>query len=244
VESAVAYWPAAVILPATLAVGALASGYGPKLSRPVRNGLAWVLGGAAALGLLRWQLGRLFVDTPAYELEKRIGKLDVRRYPAVVQAETTVLGEDWDDALSEGFRRLATYISGDNTHDERIRMTAPVWCSPKAGERLEMTSPTSLEAASEGQTVAFIMPEGRTWATLPQPNDLRVSLRSVPSRRIAALRHSGRSTDELIRAKWSRLLALVEQAGLTPTSAPAFAGYDPPSTLPFLRRLEVWVEVA
>ena len=36
----------------------------------------------------------------------------------------------------------------------------------------------------------------------------------------------------------------LEQAGLTPAGAPLFAGYDAPSTLPFLRRLEIWVPIA
>lgn len=203
-----------------------------------------MVGGVTALGLARWQLTRLFTEKPAYQREGRFGELELRRYPCLVQAETTVVGEDWDEALSEGFRRLASYLFGGNAQHESLPMTAPVVSSPAGREELEMMSPLTSTRRSEGYTVAFYMPRGRTLTTLPPPQDSRVSLRSVPSRRVAALRGRGRYTGERLRARESRLMALVEQAGLTPLSEPTFAAYDPPSTLPMLRRLEMWIEVA
>lgn len=238
----VAYWPIALILPGALASAALASRAG-KLSSRVRASGLWALGGASALALARWQLLRFFIEKPTYVLESRIGKLEVRRYPAFVQAETILPGEDWDEALSEGFRRLKHYISAGNTGAEHIPMTAPVLSSPARRDELEMTSPVTART-SEGYTVAFLMPKDRDLSTLPAPRDARVSLRALPPRRVAALRHSGRVTGERLRVQESRLLSCVEQAGLIPISEPTFAAYDPPSTLPILRRLELWVQVA
>jgi hypothetical protein len=92
--------------------------------------------------------------------------------------------------------------------------------------------------------MSFTMPSGSTLASLPIPDDARVRLRPLPERRIAALRFSGRYTPLTVGDKARELSRLVERAGLRPRGVVEFAGYDPPSTLPFLRRNEVWVEVA
>jgi hypothetical protein len=46
-----------------------------------------------------------------------------------------------------------------------------------------------------------------------------------------------------VAAKVSEVLARVRSAGLGYRGSPEFAGYDPPSTLPFLRRNEIWIEL-
>jgi hypothetical protein len=46
-----------------------------------------------------------------------------------------------------------------------------------------------------------------------------------------------------VAEKSQALLEAVERAGLRTRGEPEFAGYDPPTTLPFLRRNEVWIEL-
>lgn len=239
-----AYWPALLIVPGMVAAGTLASNLGPRrLPRPLRVGLSWALAGASLLGFARWQLARLFTERPAYELEGSCGELELRRYPELVQAETTVAEEEWDQAVEEGFRRLAKYIFGGNAQREHISMTLPVLSSAAERAELEMSSPVAARTP-EGYTVAFLMPRGSGLPALPPPRDSRVTLRALPARRVGVLRRRGRFTSERLRAEESRLLALVERAGLYPISEPAFAAYDPPWTLPPLRRSEIWVDVA
>jgi hypothetical protein len=107
---------------------------------------------------------------------------------------------------------------------------------------------TSLELEHAGSVpswiLSFTMPAGSRLGTLPIPDDARVRLRPVPERRLAVLRFSGRYTPLKIGDKARELSRLVKLAGLTPRGVIEFAGYDPPSTLPFLRRNEVWVELA
>ena len=75
----------------------------------------WLSGGIlAGTALVRWQLGRLFNENPAYELERQIGPLEIRRYAPHCVAETRVSARSWDVALNEGFHRLAGYIFGAN----------------------------------------------------------------------------------------------------------------------------------
>jgi hypothetical protein len=112
------------------------------------------------------------------------------------------------------------------------------------GESLSMTAPVTLrEAGSGGIVVAFVMPPGRSRISLPIPLDPRVRLKNVPRRRIAALRFSGPRTKERVLEQARRLLEALRAANVPVLGVPEFAGYDPPTTFPFLRRNEVWAEL-
>jgi hypothetical protein len=239
--------------------------------------LEWVWVGAGVLGgvaLARWQFARWFTRQPRYELEQRLGGgFEIRTYGACWVAETTVSNVTWDEALNEGFRRLARYIFGDNRPspfqpdalgsiaavrfapaarfgDERgsdyvIPMPTPTVArrAPRR-ERIPMTSPVNVATHEDrSYTIAFNLPEGRTLASLPSPNDERVRLERRPRRRVAVLRYRGRYSGPPVARKFSELLARVRAAGFGHRGSPEFAGYDPPSTLPFLRRNEVWLEL-
>jgi SOUL heme-binding protein len=186
---------------------------------------AWLAGGVglAALGVAAWQLQRLFVAETVHAVEMRSGALEVRLYPAVRIAETTVEGH-WDDALNEGFLRLAAFIFGGNKGAQKIAMTSPVLGSGDAA----------------GFRVAFVMPDGVTPTT---PDDPRVALGELPPRRVAVLRFNGGHDATTIEAHKRELAHALAENGLHPRGEVSFAGYDPPSTLPLLRRNELWVEL-
>lgn len=97
--------------------------------------------------------------------------------------------------------------------------------------------------ADEKFTVTFTMPKERSSGSLPVPEDSRVRLRSVPPRRVAVLCYRGRYNARRVAEKTRQLLEAVDRAGLPTRGEPEFAGYDPPSTLPWLRRNEVWIEL-
>lgn len=191
------------------------------------------LGASLGVGLARWQLARWFTEQTPYELEFRAGELEVRRYAPSARAETVIEGLPWQAALNEGFERIASYIFGQSQHGEsqRIAMTAPVTATVGAG-------PLST------RTVAFTLPRNRLLSSLPTPKDMRVRLRYVPPRRVAVLGFSGRYGGDLPAKKRDQLLALVRLAGLHALGEVTFAGYDAPSTLPFIRRNEVQVDLA
>lgn len=231
---------------------------------------AGVLGGAA---LTRWQLARLFTAQPSYELEQRLGDIEIRVYDAGWVAETTISDASWDQALNEGFRRLARYIFGDNRpspfrsdqlvkpasqrpalnrrgddgNDAGYVIPMPVPMSARSEPRAEliaMTAPVNVSTQGErSYTVAFNLPGGRTLASLPAPNDERVRLERRPRRRVAVTRFRGTYSGPRVASKFSELLARVRNAGLSYRGSPEFAGYDPPTTLPFLRRNEIWLEL-
>jgi hypothetical protein len=239
------FWTSLIGLP--LAAAGIAYATAPSRQSRRSRPLVAAAGSAFALALTRWQLDGRFSKEPAHERQERVGDLEVRRYAPVVVAETTLAGADWDEALDSGFRRLADYISGQNAARARIELTAPVHTTESAmasGEKITMTVPVAVAERAGGYAVTFMMPEGRTMASLPVPLDSRIQLRELPARRVAILRFAGTYTWEKVRAKIRELLAKVEQAGWRAAGEVQFGGYDPPWTLPFLRRNEVWVELA
>ncbi len=221
----------------TGSVAALALRWAPPLVaimrsvRPKRRTRApWLLAAGAGLvaaGVARWQLQRLFVAEPEYtvepSVESRDDGLEVRHYRPTRVAETSVDGP-WGDALDQGFRRLAGFTFGGNTGKQRIGMMAPVTATREG----------------DGYALAFAMPEG---VDLPRPDDERIAIRAVPSRRVAVLRFRGPHDAESIAAKKLELMAKVAHRGFVTRGEPTFAGYDPPTTIPSLRRNEVWVEI-
>ena len=195
---------------------------------------------AAVAVLAKWQLERLFSETPDYEVEQTIGDIEIRRYPPRVVAETVVALADDDEARSEGFRRLAGYIFGGNVDKREIAMTAPVSVQARS-TKIDMTSPVTMTTAPEGHTVTFTMPRKWDLATLPAPRDSRVELKELPASRVAVLTYRGTYSRGRTRRKQAELSNKVRAAGLVAAGPPVFAGYDAPSTLPFLRRIEAWI---
>ena len=206
-----------------------------------RKGLVRMLAGAIFLiGIIRWQFARLFTEQPRYIIDSSRGGVEIRRYSGRVVAETTVDEPDWDRALNEGFRRLAGYIFGGNVPQQKIAMTTPV---AARSQRIAMTSPVQARANAAGWTIAFTMPKERPLESLPQPSDRRVTLREEPPLRVAVMRFRGRYTAERVGAARTELLRRVRAQGIATRGEPEFAGYDPPLTLPWLRRNEVWIEL-
>lgn len=212
----------------------------PGLRTFLVTGAVVLTGAALARALLAER-----VAEPPFELVRHLPIFEVRRYAPLVLAETTVEGA-WHDAGNEGFRRLAGFIFGGNeargaqlagAPGEKLAMTAPV------GARLPMTAPVGARGAGQSWVISFVMPAGRTLEDLPTPRDPRVSLRAVPARLVAALRFSGRGSEEDFQRREAELRAKLAPQGLEPIGAAEFARYDPPWTLPFLRRNEVLIAV-
>lgn len=71
------------------------------------------------------------LEMPSFRVLEAEGPMEVRRYEPHIVAETTTEGE-YDEAARDAFRRLASYIFGNNDADARVAMTAPVTSSPEA----------------------------------------------------------------------------------------------------------------
>ena len=119
-------------------------------------------------------------------------------------------------------------------------MTAPVTMEPKS-ENISMTAPVSMEQTGGQWRVHFVMPSQYTLDTLPKPNNPAVTLREVPTSNYAVIRFSGFAGEDKTASKTADLIAWLDSKGIIPVGNPELARYNPPWTLPFLRRNEVMV---
>ena len=198
---------------------------------------------------LLWTGTLMATEEPKFESLHTEGNIEIRRYVPVIIAETIVDG-DMDTASTRGFQLIAGYIFGKN---ERIAMTTPVVAEPQGStERIAMTAPVSIEPQiSEGFKIAdtqrcrihFVMPSQYTLATLPKPLNPQVQLREIPAKTFAALTYSGINTESTVQEQTVKLLDWIKKQQIETIGNPQLARYNPPWTLPFLRRNEILQEI-
>ena len=127
---------------------------------------------------------------------------------------------------------------------EKIAMTAPVTIDrQEASQKIAMTAPVTLEQQGTRWRVHFVMPSEYRLADLPRPNNAAVALREIPGRKVAALRFSGLAGEDKVATKTAELRDWIAARGMSAAGAAQLARYDPPSTLPFMRRNEILTEV-
>ncbi len=183
-------------------------------------------------------------EEPAFTEVERVGAVEIRTYGERIAAQTVVTGTS-EAARNRGFQRLAGYIFGGNTARTSIAMTAPVaQAGDGRSQSIAMTAPVAQGAVGQDRwTIQFFMPSEYTMASLPVPRDPQVVLAVVPAETYAVLRFSGLGSARAVAEKEAELDAALTGSGWAAAGEPVVWFYDPPWTLPPLRRNEVAVRV-
>lgn len=177
---------------------------------------------------------RATYEEPRYAVVERLDRgVEIRAYDGRVAVETDARGQQ----DGEAFGRLFRYITGANAGGARIAMTAPV---ETGGRLIAMTVPVEQGA---GGRMRFYLPRTVAEAGAPKPTEPGVRLTRIPPERLAVLRFSGSATAEAREAQARILAEVLDKAGRKPAEPPFFMGYDPPFSIPFLRRNEVAVRL-
>jgi len=185
---------------------------------------------------------RVGTEQPAYTVLERAGEVEIRRYESRLAAEAVVAGGAMD-ARNEGFRKVAGYIFGDNAGKASIAMTAPVVQSA-APQKIAMTAPVvQAEAPGGDWRIQFIMPSKYTADSLPTPNDADVKIVTLPPQTYAVARFTGSRSGAAVDRRQAQLSRQVQGTGWRVAGEPTAWFYDPPWTIPFLRRNEVAMPV-
>lgn len=180
---------------------------------------------AVAAGVGYMLLSRSEADA-GFDTVTRDGDFSVRDYHRQLVAEMVVPGLR-QAALSVGFTRLADYVFGRS----------------RGGRRLPVPMFADGDEDGRGWRTRVLMPADADVEILPEPEDC-VSVRTLPARRIAALRFAGIDSEGALDAHEAELRAWIGANGLRPAGPVEHAFYNSPFTPARLRRTEVLIPLA
>ena len=117
-----------------------------------------------------------------YRVIDKIGDAEVSRYPQRVVAEVNELKDD-----NEAFMLLYRYISGQNSSNENVAITAPVQVD-KASMKIAMTAPVEKSKSGDNAvSTRFFLSRSFSADSAPKPNDPRIRIISLPEETFAAI---------------------------------------------------------
>lgn len=172
------------------------------------------------------------LDTPLYTLLKQTEAYEIRKYDAYSVCSTPLTGTEGSadqeivDPISSGnsFNVLASYIFGKNSRKEKMSMTTPV--------------------IMEKNIMEFVLSKGMSSETAPFPDADNIKIKDVPSEIVAAREFTGIATEgEVSRQRAFLEDSLLSDGIMYDNLSFKVLQYNPPYTLPWVRRNEVTVRV-
>ena len=180
------------------------------------------------------------VEKPDYKVLQSEHNIEIRLYEPMIIAEVDVEGKR-EDAVRDGFRLIADYIFGNNTVKRDIAMTAPV--QQQESQKIAMTAPVQQQSTGRSWQISFVMPSKYSMESLPEPNNDRVRLKKILSKKFIVIKFSGTNSNKNLAEHEKKLMSYLEDKKFKIIGSPKYAFYSPPWTLPFMRRNEVMLEI-
>lgn len=169
------------------------------------------------------------VEIAPYKVLVSDGPQEIRHYDELVLVSAPMESADnADNADNNAFRTLFRYITGANAGGTDIAMTAPVF----------------MDRASSDKRMFFVLPSAYTLESAPNPSDPTVELSRITDTTYAVITFSGLLRRENIEEHREKLTRWLDaRADFKATGSHISAGYNPPWTLPMMRRNEVLIPV-
>ena len=165
------------------------------------------------------------IETPQYKVIKNIGEVEIRQYPKMIVAQTTLRDTAMDKSMNNGFRTIAGYIFGGNDSNQKIAMTAPV-----------------VMKMGDTATMYFVMPKQYKKDELPKPSSNKVKILEEGEKTLAVITYSGFSSAEKVETYRQKLATILNQQNIKTVGPFMYMGYNAPWDI-IKRRNEVAVEV-
>lgn len=196
-----------------------------------------ILSGCSAVGVHD-------VKEPPFKVVQTDGDFEIRHYQPMIVASTVVTG-NFKEAGKKGFRPLFNYISGDNEAASSIPMTAPVISGSvqSDGQEIPMTAPVIAQGTENQWEYQFVLPSGMAFEDAPIPTNPDVTIKKIDEKEFAVLTFSGLLSEKNRIKNTEKLKSWMQEKNLVQKNIPMIAGYDPPWTVPFLRRNEILIQI-
>lgn len=166
------------------------------------------------------------VETVKYKTIKSQDNIEIRLYEPTIIAKVHINGNR-EDAIKKGFTLLSDYIFGNNLIKQDIPMTTPV----------------QQKYIGDYWQISFIMPSKYNIDTLPKPKNESVIIQNIPPQQFIVIRFAGKHSDSNIQKQEKKLMQYIQSNNISVVGAPKYAFYNPPWTLPFMRRNEIMIEI-
>ncbi len=171
-------------------------------------------------------IGVRTAEQPAYQVLKKDQSVELRLYqPHTIIS--THLPIATDAHANTNFQTLGGYIFGDNMQNIHIPMTIPVVQETKNAQ----------------QYMYFVLPKTYQAQNAPTPNSDKVLIEDRAAEHVASLKVN--STDTAYLAEQETMLRdwVSRQGNLSSKGTVRLAQYDPPWSIPWLRRTELMLPV-
>lgn len=199
----------------------------------------------AALTSLKYLFGNQEQSEPHYDLVINEEHVQLRHYHSYHVARVRVESDEDDQNRETAYMRLLNYMLGRNSRQETIEAMVPIIQEDVAAR---MTALMRLANHQEDEhitafEVSMILPPYLNSESAPLPLDPEIQVQKVNPHLTAAVKFAGLcgSKKQIRLSKYLRLW--LHDKGYTPVSAPRLAKYNPPLTLPFMRRNELLIDV-
>jgi hypothetical protein len=192
------------------------------------NKFVWISLSVIVLGVIIFSIVSFTskdIETPDYKVLKTIDEVELRLYPKMIVAKTSLSDKSFENQGSNGFRTIANYIFGGNEKNQKIAMTAPVV--------MEM---------SDSATMYFVMPKQYKKEDLPNPSSKNVRITEESSKTLAVISYGGFSSDKKIQKHQKELMKVLMKNNIKTKGAYMYMGYNAPWDV-INRRNEVAIEV-
>lgn len=170
--------------------------------------------------------------SPPFTVLKTTQEYEVRKYDAYTVAQAQMNDEDNIGSIlvsGNSFNTLASYIFGNNTKSDGV-----------GSEKMSMTTPVIM---TEGQ-MEFVLPKNFDASTSPTPKSSKVTVKDVSEEIVAVKAFTGIVTDKEITIQRSSLEDALLADGITYDNLSfKVLQYNPPYSLPWIRRNEVSLKV-
>ena len=155
-------------------------------------------------------------------------KIQIRDYESAIVAKTYVT-DNFKEASSTGFRRIANYIFGGNSKGKSISMTAPVLVSK--------------DNDTNKHEILFFMPREYKIETLPKPSLESVVVEDRSLGKVASISFGGWATEKNILYNKEILKKYLKKNSYEILDNFMVAQYNSPWAIPPFRRNEILVKI-
>lgn len=165
-----------------------------------------------------------YYERPEYKLIKKDGDFELRKYEKFYIVKYR---DSKDINLNSGFQTLFSYISKNNSKNQKISMTVPV---------IE-------EKKEDAMTMSFVVPK-EFFSDIPKPKDSRLEIEDVDHGYYAVVSFKGTSNEIIEKKQENSLKDWVERNQWEIVDDFMVAYYNPPFIPGIFKKNEIWVKIA